>query len=78
MTTNGNDTQGQPHYLSYLLRLWQVTLAGEVAWRASLECPHTGDRLGFADLDSLWSFLQSQMQSEAGSGRAPEEGDSNP
>ena len=36
-------------YLSYLLRLWQADADGELVWRASLESPHTGERLGFAD-----------------------------
>ncbi len=75
MTKKVDDTQGQPDYLSYLLRLWRVTTAGQVAWRASLECPHSGERLGFADLESLWGFLQSQMLRQDGDPRDwPEEG----
>jgi hypothetical protein len=73
MTGKGDETQDQPDYLSYLLRLWRVTLAGQVAWRASLECPHTGDRLGFADLHSLWSFLQSQMRLQEENAQAQSE-----
>jgi hypothetical protein len=61
MDRNGEGNQGQPDYLSYLLRLWRVTVAGQVVWRGSLECPHTGERLGFADPDSLWDFLRSEM-----------------
>jgi hypothetical protein len=62
MDENGDASQGQPVYLSYLLRLWRVTVAGQVVWRGSLECPHTGERLGFADPDSLWDFVQSEMR----------------
>lgn len=64
MDRNGKEAppaRDQPEYLSYLLRLWRVTVAGQAAWRASLECPHSGERLGFADLDSLWAFLETQM-----------------
>ena len=48
------------HYLSYLLRLWQVRSEGELVWRASLESAHTGERQGFANLDDLFDFLQEQ------------------
>jgi hypothetical protein len=48
-------------YLSYLLRLWQVRVGGELVWRASLESPHTRERWGFADLASLVAFLEEEM-----------------
>lgn len=57
---------GQPGYLSYLLRLWQVdsVRAGDGldsrAWRGSLESSLTGERVGFANLDELVNFLQRQ------------------
>lgn len=69
MERNGDETQDQPDYLSYLLRLWRVTIAGQIVWRGSLECPHTGERLGFAGPDSLWDFLQTQMQCGSGEPR---------
>jgi len=47
-------------YNSYLLRVWQTSSEGNVAWRASLESPHTGERIGFADLDKLFAFLRQQ------------------
>ena len=47
-------------YLSYLLRVWQPSNEGTVAWRASLESPRTGQRIGFADLDKLFAFLRQQ------------------
>jgi hypothetical protein len=49
-------------YLSYLLRLWQATVDGELVWRASLESPHTGERLSFADAGSLFAFLDAQTR----------------
>ena len=52
-------TAQSPDYLSYLLRLWRAR--GEVdSWRASLESPLTGERLGFGSLDELFSFLREQ------------------
>jgi hypothetical protein len=50
-------TSDEPGYRSYLLRLWTVRRADVVIWRASLEDPHTGERVGFADLDHLFAFL---------------------
>ena len=49
-------------YLAYLLRLWQES-AGDPPdgapplWRASLEGPQAGERLGFASLVDLFDFL---------------------
>ena len=53
-------------YSSYLLRLWQTASSGELAFRASLEDAHSGDRVGFADLDDLCDYLRAQA------GLAPE------
>jgi hypothetical protein len=50
-------TAKQPGYLTYLLRLWQVNDQGKPVWRASLESPHTGERVGFGSLEALFAFL---------------------
>ena len=56
-----------PDYQSYLLRLWRVRSSAaspsheESIWRASLEHPHTGERVGFASLDDLVEYLRHQM-----------------
>ena len=50
-----------PCYLEFLLRLLCITGDEDVAWRASLEDAHSGERRGFADLTSLWAFLEAQM-----------------
>ena len=49
-------------YLSYLLRLWQVSSDGEQVWRASSESPGTGERRGFANVECLFTFLQEKTQ----------------
>ena len=47
----------QAKYRSYLLRLWCADQDGECAWRASLEDPHTGEQIGFPNLEQLFAFL---------------------
>jgi len=63
----------QTHYISYLLRVWRANGNGEVTWRASLESPHTGERLGFANLDELFSFLRQQTDEGTNSAAGGEE-----
>ncbi len=46
-----------PCYMAFLLRLWCVTEDEGIVWRASLEDAHTGERKGFADVQSLCAFL---------------------
>ena len=60
--------QEQPDYLSYLLRLRRVSgqqgsgaSSEQVAWRASLEDPHTGDLHNFASLEEAVDFLRAHM-----------------
>lgn len=50
----------QQRYKSYLLRLWQTHSRGGTVWRASLEDPHTGIRLGFSSIRRLHEFLLGQ------------------
>ncbi len=48
----------QTTYLAYMLRLWQAgSRNGLPVWRASLENPHTGERLVFGDAQALLVFL---------------------
>jgi hypothetical protein len=53
-------TEEPREYFSYLLRLWKVRGTGPPVWRASLEDVHTGERIGFADLQGLLKFLEEQ------------------
>ena len=54
-----------PDYRAYLLRLWLVSAEhrGHGAWRASLENSHTGERIGFANLEQLFAYLIEQVES---------------
>ena len=47
-------------YVSYLLRLWREKGSASTWWRASLQDPLSGQRVGFAYLDELVAFLQEQ------------------
>jgi hypothetical protein len=44
-------------YVAYLLRLWRETSGGSSRWRASLQDPHSGERVGFASLEDLFDSL---------------------
>ena len=53
-------TGEQRQYVAYLLRLGQVTGDGKLVWQASLEDPHTRQRLGFKNLEQLFTLLEEQ------------------
>jgi hypothetical protein len=57
-------TDAPPPYQSYLLRLWQASNDGKGVWRTSLESAQTGERRGFADLASLFTFLEAQTNKQ--------------
>lgn len=59
-----DDTYERRDYRSYLLRLWRVG-PEEAAWRASLESPHTGELTGFASLEDLFAFLETEVRGVA-------------
>lgn len=51
-------------YHRFILALWQEAdppADDHASWRFSLEDPHTGQRLGFAEFDQLIAFLTEQM-----------------
>ena len=47
-------------YLSYILRLWREKGGASTQWRASLQDPLSGQRIGFGHLDELVAFLREQ------------------
>jgi hypothetical protein len=63
----------QQHYHAYMLRLWQLSNGGEPVWRISLESPHTGERHGFASLELLFAFLETQTGGQLGRKAQPHE-----
>lgn len=57
-------------YLAYLIRLWRTGDSRSFTWRVSLEDPRSGQRLGFADLESAFAFLKEQTDKQE-KARAP-------
>ena len=55
-------TEEKLEYLAYLLRLWRTGLGENVVWRASLQDPQSGQRIGFASLDEVVEFLEQKME----------------
>jgi len=66
-----NDLQNT-HHLSYLLRLWRTGGTEDFDWRASLEIPETGKRIGFANLEQLFVYLMDLTEGQATTWRCPE------
>ncbi len=64
MKNTADGTEEARDYLSYLLRLWRES-GQKAAWRASLEDPRTGERLGFASLVDLVAFLENETRSRS-------------
>lgn len=64
------------NYVAYMLRLWQAgSRGGRPAWRASLENPHTGERLAFGDEEALFAFLTGLMADLADARDSPDKGE---
>jgi hypothetical protein len=60
------DQPMQPiHNCTYMLRLWRVDQSNATDWRASLEIPETGKRIGFASLEQLFAYLIEVVESKA-------------
>jgi hypothetical protein len=72
MTTAMEASRDRTHYLSHLLRLWceggegDSGEAGGPVWRASLQDPYTGQRIGFGGPDEMFAFLRSRMAAQSG------------
>ncbi len=59
-------TRRERRYISYLVRLWQGRIGGDLVWRASLESPRTGEHRGFASPADLFAFMEQEMRDVAG------------
>ena len=64
MTTATTNDPNPKQYRSYLLRLWRAETL-DTCWRASLEDPRTGERVGFACLEQLFAYLMEQVERDA-------------
>lgn len=61
--TQPDDAQTIAAYTAYLVRLWREN--EEIPWRASAQSARTGEKVFFADLESLFIFLRSQTHVNA-------------
>ena len=52
-------------YQVYVLRVWRAWCQDQCEWRASIECPGTGERQSFANLDQLLIHLREQCKQQA-------------
>jgi hypothetical protein len=65
------ERSGSPTYLAFMLRLWRAgSCDGLPIWRASLENPHTGERLAFGNAKELITFL-ADLMADLADGIAP-------
>jgi hypothetical protein len=58
MTQERKGTGVARDYAAYLLRLWREKGGELTRWRASLQDPHSGERVGFASLEELFVYLR--------------------
>lgn len=65
MSQGRKRTERPPHYAAYLLRLWREKSGESAEWRASLQDPHSAERVGFASLADLFEFLESETGSSS-------------
>lgn len=56
------DPWAAQEYVSYLLRLWQIGDQDRPVWRASLQNSRTGETVGFASLEALFDYLQTEVR----------------
>ena len=76
MNNNTNTTPKDlksPDHFSYLLRLWRT--GGQ--WRASLENPETGKRVGFPNFELLFAYLMDLIEDAADLQDSKEENEKN-
>jgi hypothetical protein len=59
---DGDRNTRRTEYLSFLLRLWRVSVEGEPVWRVSLQRPGTAGEISFADLEAVVAFLHAEME----------------
>jgi hypothetical protein len=58
----------------YILRLWHAE-APDSSWRASLENPRTGERIGFESLERLFAFLMERTERDTNIKQGGKDGD---
>jgi hypothetical protein len=67
-TSNPTKDLKSTERFSYLLHVWRTN--GQ--WRASLEVPGTGKRIGFANLEQLFAYLMDLIEGNSNKQTEPE------
>jgi hypothetical protein len=65
MTHERQEAGEAKDYVAYLLRLWREKGGELTQWRASLQNPHTGEKVGFANLEAFFAYLRKKVAEEA-------------
>jgi hypothetical protein len=67
------DRRTRGRHLSFLVRLWRVSVAGTPVWRVSLQRPGEAGQVAFGGLDVAMAFLRAETGegSEGQTGQAP-------
>jgi|GEM_PF-2036331 len=67
MTHERQEAEETRDYVAYLMRLWREKGGESTKWCASLQDPHTGEKVGFASLEALFAYLRRVVAEEPGS-----------
>ena len=62
-----DEGERSPRYCAYLLRCWETRgqrPTRPTTWRFSVEDIHTGERRGFASVQALIAFLETELAGE--------------
>jgi hypothetical protein len=71
MTQDPREAGEARGYIAYLLRLWRERDGELSRWRASLQDPRSGERVGFARLEELFRFLRQETEDWPGRNGCP-------
>jgi hypothetical protein len=61
-------------YFAWLLRIWESG-EDEANWQASLQDPHSGERIGFASPEGMWLYVRKHMATAQEQNRADQKED---
>lgn len=59
----------RPHYYACLLRIWRED--GSDPWRASIQHPHSGERILFPDVLAAFAYIETQLHEVGRADEAP-------
>jgi len=54
------EEEKETHYQAYMLRLWRES--ADMPWRATLQDPHSQEKVGFASVEQLLAYIRTQTR----------------